>query len=414
MSDVSQAGAPAPANGKVPGNGIDMAAARQRRGRRFLVFGLLLAVILIGAGGYWLLTHNEETTDDAFVDADIVSIASRLDGPVVAVDFTDNQLVKEGQVLVEIDPADFQVALDQARANLENAEAQQHSAEADLALVRVTAAAAIAEAREAVAEAQHQVAVARQQSDASQADSVRAAADVKRYADLVKTEDASRQRYEQAVAEARGNEARWRASEQSITAAEAQAAQAQAKLDDANAAPQRIAIKEAEVATAKAAVDLAQAQVRQAEINFSRTKITAPVAGRVTKRNVEPGNVIQRGQMLTSLVADPPWVVANFKETQIERMRVGQPVRIAIDAFPGHPLHGHVESIQPGSGSRFTLLPPENATGNYVKVVQRVPVKIVFDDLDPITMHLIAPGMSVVPTVDVGSEPAAQPADKAK
>ncbi len=395
-----------PPSGAAPSRGPDTGQAKSRRRQRFLLFGgLILAAAVLG-GGYWFLNRNSETTDDAFIEADVVSVAARLDGPVVAVHFVDNQHVDKDTVLVEIDPTDYQVALDSANAQLANALAQQRAAQNDLDLTRITAAANLEQARHALDEAQHQVGVARQQADAQEADSARYGSDVKRYSDLVKTDDASRQRFEQAEADARGSEARARAARQSVTASEAQAAQAQARLQDATAVPQRIAMKEAALATADAQVQIAQAAVKQAGLNLSYTKILAPMSGRVTKRSVEPGDVIQRGQALTNLVVDPPWVVANFKETQLGRMRPGAPVRIGIDAYPSLSLKGHVESIQPGSGSRFTLLPPENATGNFVKVVQRVPVKIVFDQLDAATMRLLAPGMSADPDVDVGATPA--------
>jgi len=400
MADTPVAG-PQSANGN--GNGRDMAAARSKRARRFRIFGAVVAVAALAGVAYWWSTHNEETTDDAFIDANVSTISSRVDGHVVAVDFVANQWVDKGQVLVELDPTDYKVAVDTARAALAVAEAQEKAAEADLAMTKVTATAGVAQARDSLAQAQHQVAVVRQQAEASQADAIRAASDIKRYTDLVKTSDASRQRYDQALADARSTEARFRGSLSSVTAAQSQVAVAQAQLDDANAAPQRIDVKAAQVAVAAGQVEQAQAALRQAELNLSYTKVVAPVSGRLTKRAVEPGDVIQRGQALTELVADPPWVTANFKETQLARMRVGQPVSIHVDALPDLQLMGHVASIQPGSGSRFTLLPPENATGNYVKVVQRVPVKILFDHLDTATMHRFGPGMSVEPTVDVGA-----------
>jgi membrane fusion protein (multidrug efflux system) len=404
--------ADAPAQNSQPGNGVNMDEARRKRARRFRIFGSILVVVAVVGAGYWWLTRNDESTDDAFLEADVANIASRVDGPVVAVNFHDFQWVNKGQVLVEIDPTDYDVAVASAKANLATAEAQERNAEADLDLVKVTASAGVDEAKNALDQLQHQVAAARQQSDAAEADAVRAAADVKRYADLLKTSDASRQRYEQALADARGSEARQKAAEATVVATQAQVAQAQARLADANAAPQRIAMKEAQLAIAKAGVAQAQAALRQAQLNLSYTKIVAPVSGRVTKRSVEPGNVIQRGQILTNLVADPLWVVANFKETQLDRMLPGQPVKVRVDAMPELKLNGHVDTIQPGSGSRFALLPPENATGNYVKVVQRVPVKIVLDGLDPETMHRLGPGMSVVPTVDVGAPGAAKVAQK--
>jgi len=393
--------------------GPNMPVARQNRSRRFLIFGILLAVAAAAGGFYWWSIHDEESTDDAFLEADVTNVASRLDGTVVAVDFADFQWVEKGQALVQIDPTDFQVAVDSARANLATAEAQERSAEADLSLTKVTSAAQIEEAKNALAQIGHEVGVARQQADATQADAERAGSDVKRYEDLVKTQDASRQRYEQAVADARGSEARLRGARVSVAATETQVAQAQARLDDANAAPQRIAMKEAQLANAAALVAQARAALRQAELNLSYTKIVAPVSGRVTKRSIEPGNVIQRGQVLTDLIADPLWVVANFKETQLARMKPGQPVAVRVDALPALRLKGHVDSFQPGSGSRFSLLPPENATGNFVKVVQRVPVKIALDQIDATTMHRLGPGMSVTPIVEVGA-PGTPPPAQAK
>ena len=389
-----------------------MDEARRKRAKRFRIFGAVLIGAAVLGGAYWWLGHNDESSDDAFIEADVATIAARVDGPVVAVKFVDNQHVDKGQVLIEIDPTDFQVAIDSAKATLANAEAQQQSAQADLDLTKVTANAGLDEAKNGLDQLRHQVAVAQQQNDAAVADAERSASDVKRYEDLVKTSDASRQRYEQAVADARSSEARQKAAHATITATQSQVAQAQARLDDATAVPQRIAMKEASLATAKAEVTRAQAALHQAELNLAYTKVLAPMAGRVTKRGVEPGDVIQRGQALTNLVADPPWVVANFKETQLVRMKPGQPVRVRVDAFPSLRLKGHVDSIQPGSGARFALLPPENATGNYVKVVQRVPVKIVLDGLDAVTMQELGAGMSVEPTVDVGVPGSAQAAEK--
>ncbi len=389
-----------------------MAAARAKRAKRFRIFGGVLVVAAVVGAGFWWLGRNDESSDDAFIEADIATIAARVDGPVVAVKFADNQHVDKGQLLIEIDPTDFQVAVEAARATLANAEAQEHSAGADLDLTKVSANAGLDEAKNALDQIQHQVSVVQQQKDAAQADADRAASDVKRYEDLVKTSDASKQRYEQAVADARGSEARQKAAGSTVTATRAQVAQAQARLDDANAIPQRIAMKEAQLAIAKSEVARAQSALHQAELNLSYTKVVAPVAGRVTKRGVQAGDVIARGQALTNLVADPPWVVANFKETQLVRMKPGQPVKVRVDAFPDLRLKGHVDSIQPGSGSRFALLPPENATGNYVKVVQRVPVKIVLDDLDDTTLRKLGAGMSVEPTVDVGADGVSQTAAK--
>lgn len=381
--------------------------ARRKRLQRFKFFGAAVAFAGLAGSAYWLATRNSETTDDAFVDANVVQIAPLVGGAVVGVTFTDNQWVEAGQLLIQIDPRDYEVQVAAARANLGIAAAQRQAAQADLELSKATTGAAIDEAQHAVAQAKHQVSEALQQADAAGADAVRAAADIKRYEELLKRADASKQRQEQAVADARSTTARWRAAQLAANAAQSQQAQAQARLADALAAPQRIAQKEAQLATATAQVEQAQANLRAAELNLSYTRITAPQAGRIGRRSVDVGDVVTKNQVLANLVLDPPWVTANFKETQLARMRPGAPVSLSVDAFPGHDFHGHVDSIQPGSGARFSLLPPENATGNYVKVVQRVPVKIVFDNLADGMVHQLSPGLSVVPDVDVGAPPAA-------
>ena len=381
-----------------------MGAARASRRRRFMIFGVVLLAALVLSAGWWWVTRFDVTTDDAFFEADVSDIASRVDGPVVSVAFSENQWVEKGQLLAELDPTDYQTAVDSARAALATAQAGEQSAEADLALTKITSAAAIDQAKGELDQMQHEVQVAKLSADASAADAERAGYDAKRYADLVKSDDASRQRYEQAVADARSSEAKLKGAQRSVNASQTQIDQAQAKLADANAAPNRVAMKEAALVNAQAQVAQAEATLHQAELNLSYTKILAPVAGRITKKAIEPGNVIQRGQILANLVPDPLWVVANYKETQIVRMRPGQPATIKVDAAPELHLKGHVDSLQPGSGSRFTLLPPENATGNFVKVVQRVPVKIVLDGVDAATMHRLGPGMSVEPTVDVSVE----------
>jgi membrane fusion protein (multidrug efflux system) len=386
------------ANGTTAGNG-----ARRRRRRHFIVFAGLLAVAAAAGGVLWLIGKDDESTDDAFIEADVVQIAPQVGGMVAAVHFVDNQWVEPAQPLVDIDPRDYRVQFASAKANLAVAQAARQAAAADLDLTRATTDASIDEARNAVEQARHQVAETRHQADAIDADVVRAKSDAERYGELLKRADASRQRYEQAVADARAATARWRAAQLATTAAEAQQAQAQARLQDALAAPQRIAQKEAQLANAAALVEQAEANLAAAEINLSYTRIVAPRAGRMGRRAVNAGDVVQKNQTLAYLVADPPWVTANFKETQLTRMRPGQPVSLSVDAFPGRRLPCHVDSIQPGSGARFSLLPPENATGNYIKVVQRVPVKIVFDDLPADVQRLLVPGMSVVPDVYVGA-----------
>jgi membrane fusion protein (multidrug efflux system) len=339
--------------------------------------------------------------------ADIVQIAPQVGGIVAAVHFSDNQRVSPGQLLIEIDPRDLEAQRDAAKASLNVAFAQEQAALADLNLIKATTGAAIDETYQGIELARHQLAEAHQQAEALNADAVRSASDVKRYEDLFQKADISKQRLEQAVAEARATNARWRAAQLAATAAAANQAQAEARYRDALAAPQRVAQKEAQLANSRAMVEQAKANLHASELNLSYAKVTAPQAGRIGRKAVNVGDVVQKNQTLTNLVVNPPWIVANFKETQLARMRSGQPVTLTIDAFPGHRFSGHVESIQPGSGSRFSLLPPENATGNYVKVVQRLPVKIVFDDpSDPLVGEL-SPGLSALPEVDVGAMPVA-------
>ena len=281
--------------------------------------------------------------------------------------------------------------------------AQEAAATADLELTKATTGAAIDEAHNVVEQLRRQVAEARQQAEAAAADAERASTDVKRYQDLFNSKVASGQRVEQAIADARATRARWKAALTAVTALESQQAQTEARLHDALAAPQRMRQKEAQLANARAQKQLADSNLQAALLALSYTTVNAPQSGRMAKRGVNPGDVVQKGQVLAQLVVDSPWVIANFKETQLDRMGPGQPVSIQVDALPGQRFSGKIDSIQAGSGSRFALLPAENATGNFVKVVQRVPVKITFDALDPVMQKRLAPGMSVVPDVDVSA-----------
>lgn len=363
--------------------------AKQARTKRFKIFGGFLALAAVAGGIYWLITRNSESTDDAFIQADVIELAPQVGGPVAALHVADNQWVEAGAPILEIDPRDYQVAVDLARAAVA-------MAQADLDVTRASSGANLDAAGHAVTEAEKMVEEAAKQAEAVSADAQRAQADVKRYDELLKSTFASRQRYEQALADARSSQARWKAAQSAADASRAALAQAQARLADAQAAPLRVAQKQAQLEQTKA-------QLAQAELNLSYTRIAAPKAGRVTRRAVNQGDLVSKGQALAYLVTSPPWVEANFKETQLTRMLPGQPVRIRIDAYPGPVLHGHVDSIQAGSGARFSLLPAENATGNYVKVVQRVPVKIILDDPKDPLLAKLSPGLSVVPDVDVGS-----------
>jgi membrane fusion protein, multidrug efflux system len=379
---------------------------RLQRQRRFTVMGAVFFAGAVVAGLIWFLSRNHETTNDAYVDGDIVQIASQVAGIVAAVHFTDNQLVTKGTLLIELDARDYEAAVASAAAARDMAMAQVQAAAAGVDLTHTTTGAGLAQAAGGLEQMRKLVNQARAQSDALRADAERAEADAQRAQELYQNQNVSKQRLDQARADARASQARWQAAQATTAATEAQVAQAVAKLTEAGSAPQQIAVKEAQLAGAKAQVEQAGAALRTAELNLSYTKIFAPQDGRLTRKAAAVGNFAQRGQILTSLVAYPPWIWANFKETQLERMRPGMPVRIKVDAYPDRSLRGRVDSIQAGTGARFSLLPPENATGNFIKIVQRVPVKIVFDEPAEALKDL-ALGMSVVPDVEISGFKAA-------
>ncbi|MBI1777811.1 MAG: HlyD family secretion protein [Proteobacteria bacterium] len=392
-ADQPTTGAPASASG----NG--------KRRRRILVIASILLVLAVGGLGYWFWTRNLVSTDDATIDGDAVRLSPRVAGPVLILNVGDNQPVKKGDLLLEIDPHDYEIAVESAKASVAVGEAQLHIAETNLALTRVTTSATLRQAEGGVALAQATIGQAQAQVAAAEAEAVRAKEDVDRYQRLLRDDFASRQRYEQAVAQTRTADAQLRAAQQQVKVAEAQRIQAEANLDAARIGPQQVAVRQAELHAAAAQLEVARAALDQAELNLSYTRIYAPSDGTLTKRSVREGDVVQKDQGLAALVLNRVWVTANFKETQLARMRAGQPVDIAIDAYPERALKGHVDSIQRGTGAHFSLLPPENATGNFVKVVQRVPVKILFDEELP-PGFVAGLGMSVVPTVDVGAKPA--------
>jgi membrane fusion protein (multidrug efflux system) len=380
-----------------------LTAGRDKRRVRMLVAAGLGLAALVGAAVYWFVTRNIETTDDAFIDGDALQIAPRVGGPVVELRITDNQAVKQGDLLLRIDPRDYEVAVENARAALAAAAAQAGMARANLELTQATVAATLAQATSAVEHARAAVQQNQAQIAVAEAEQVRARQDQLRYAQLVRDDFASKQRHEQADASASTADARLRGAKEAVKVTEAQLGEALAQLDAARTGPQQVAVRAAQVRTGDAQVAAAQAALDQAELNLSYTRIAAPQDGVVTKRAVRQGDVVQRDQQLAALVFGTPWVIANFKETQLTRMKPGQPVDISIDAYPGVRFAGHVDSIQRGTGARFSLLPPENATGNFVKVVQRVPVKIVFDK--PPGAYVLSLGMSVLPRVDLSGGP---------
>jgi membrane fusion protein, multidrug efflux system len=339
----------------------------------------VLAALLFWGLDYLNLVLTHEATDDAFVEASVVSIAPRVAGQVAAVHVSDNQPVRSNELLVEIDPADYALKLSQKETTAETEFANYKAVLAGYELMRTKVATAEAAARQAKADA-----------EASEATAQRAAADFSRSQELQKQNIISQQEFDATQAASREAEANLKASRQNVDQQDSKVEEARAQLNATEAA----------VSMVLAQWKGAQTNVASAQLDLSYTKIFAPAAGRVTRKSIEAGNYVQVGQMLMSIVPTEVWVVANFKETELKHMRPGQSARVEIDALGGRVFKGHVDSVQAGTGARFSLLPPENATGNYVKVVQRVPVKIVFDEPLPAD-RVIGPGLSVVPRVQV-------------
>ena len=333
--------------------------------KRPAVVGIALLVLLILiclAIVWWRHAQTHASTDDAFIDGEVSTIAPQVSGRVVKLHVTDNQHVDAGQPLFDLDASQYQVKVDQAEAQLANAKSQLAQARSQVGMQQAKAKQATAATR------QVDVALGKAKQD------------LERYRH-VNPDAVSRQQVDAAVANVRTLRAQRDASRQNRQAAQAQVEAARAQVE-----------------TAQASIKVAQANLDAARLQLSYTHVAAPIAGRVTRRTVDLGNFATAGQALLSIVSDDLWVTANYKETALSRMKRGQEVEIDIDAYPDITFHGKVDSVQSGTGSYFSMLPAENATGNYVKVVQRVPVKIVFTD-DRIKDYLLAPGMSVVPDV---------------
>lgn len=358
----------------------------------------LIFIIIIAAYAVWSYYASRESTDDAQIDAHIVPISARISGTVEKVNVDDNQYVEAGTTLVQLDPTDYQVALERARAELQDAMATLQAARTGVPLTHTTTSSTLSNAQASLRAAQEEVSASQARLREAQAEYKLASDDVRRFAQLIKKDEIPQQRYDAAVTAEQQAAASVDAARAAVANAQSHVAQAQAMVQGAETAPQQIAITRAKAGSAEANVARLKAAVQQAELNLQYTVIRAPVTGIVSKKTVEPGEVIQAGQPVLALVnLEDVWVTANFKETQLKNMRPGQPAKIAVDAY-GRTYNGHIDSIGGATGARFSLLPPENATGNYVKVVQRVPLKIVFDKgQDP--HHLLRPGMSVVPTV---------------
>lgn len=383
-----------------------------------------VAVIVVLATSVWLwATAGRETTDDAQVDAHVAPVAARVGGTVVEVSVKDNQQVEAGAVLAVIDPRDYQVALDKARAELATAEADAAAARVNIPITSTAATSNVSTARGGVEQAQAGIETAQRGVDAAnarlataqarqretEANAAKTAKDVERFKALLAKDEISQQQYDAAVAAAEAaragsDSARAQVQEAQAGVSVAQSqlmqarageAQATAQLQGAQTAPQQVAAQRARAASADAHVLQQRAAVQQAELNVQYATVRAPMRGIVSKKTVEVGQVVQPGQpLMTVIPLEDVWVTANFKETQLKNMRSGQPAIIEVDAYGGREFKAHVESLAAATGSRFSLLPPENATGNFVKVVQRVPVRIAIDEKQD-AQQLLRPGMSV-------------------
>src|SRR6202140_1883443 len=376
--------------------------------------GVVIAIIILLIAGFFAYRYftSYESTDDAQVDGHVNSVSARISGPVLKLNVLDNQYVQAGTGLVEIDPADYQVAYERAKADFEDAQAAAAAAGVNVPITSVSTTsqmssseADVASARAGIAAARQQFAAAKAQLDQAEANNVKAQNDLGRYKQLVDKQEISQQQYDQAVAAAAASAAAVQAARALADAAQSQVTEAQGKLAQAEAnwrnaqtAPKQMQVIRSRAASAEAEAQRKKADLDQAQLNLQYTKIVAPVAGVVSGRTVEVGQNVAPGQELMKIIPlNDVWITANFKETQLRNMKVGQAVNLEVDAN-GRKYRGKVDSIAGASGSRFSLLPPENATGNYVKVVQRIPVRI---DLAPgqNINHRLVPGMSVEPTV---------------
>jgi membrane fusion protein, multidrug efflux system len=388
----------------------------QPKRRRTGIILIVVALLVVGAIALWWHSTFSEDTDDAQVNGHLIQISSRITGTVVKVDVEENQVVKAGDLIAELDPKDYDVAVENAEAALASARANAAAANVNVPITSIntgsnlrSAGSDVSGTQAGVAQAQRQLEAAQARVSQAQANYVKAQADLDRYKPLVEKDVISKQQFDSAVAAADADKAAVadaRATEQAagdaIRIAREKESQAQDQLKYAETGPQQVAAQSARAKQAEAQVEQAQAQLDQAELNLSYTRIVAPQAGIITRKSVEVNQNVSVGQNLLTLVSlDDLWITANFKETQLRHMTGQQPVEIEVDAT-GKKYHGKVTQIGGATGSVLSLFPPENATGNYVKVVQRVPVRIDFTDLkneDP--EHQLRPGLSVEPTVRV-------------
>jgi membrane fusion protein (multidrug efflux system) len=392
-------------------------APEKKSRRRIIIIAVVVLLAVIAVLFYWRSTYTEDT-DDAQVDGNLYQVSARVAGQVVHVDVEEQQTVHQGDPIAEVDPRDFEVAVEQAQANLANAEAEYEQARVNVPITSVTtrtdvltSGSDVQNNEAAVAQAEAQAQAASERIAQTKANALKAQIDVDRYTPLVKNDVISKQQFDQAVATATADQAAMNEAQRNESAAQQEVRVTRAKLATALSqqaqsqqnGPKQVAVQRAREAAALAAVQQAQARLDQANLNLGYTKITAPITGIVSRKTVAVGANLSVGQALLTIVPlEDLWVTANFKETQLERMHPGQSVEIGVDALGGKKFDGYIKQIGGATGSSLSLFPPENATGNYVKVVQRIPVRVDFKDLqhqDP--NHELRIGMSVEPKVRV-------------
>jgi membrane fusion protein (multidrug efflux system) len=394
----------------------EIASPAPKRGKKpFLILGGMVALFAIITGIYLVATANQETTDDAQVEADVVPIAARVNGQIAKRLIEDNQRVKKGEVLVQIDDADFAARVKQSEAELETTRAQAAAADAQVQVVEASAKGGLQTARASfsgssmgVANAEAQLAAFRAGLERAKAEARKGELDLQRTKQLVAGNALPRERLDNAQVAFDATQAALAQAQAQVAAASEMRRLASTRVDEARGRLDQSTPIAAQIASARASADLAHARIKVAEatleltrLQLSYTKVIASEDGLVTKLTVQPGQMIQIGQPLAALVPDHTYVVANFKETQVGRLRPGQSARLRLDAFPGIELEGKVESVSGGTGARFSLLPPDNASGNFVKVVQRVPVRIAWSKRPDLPLQA---GLSTEVTVYVRKE----------
>jgi len=414
VDELQQTSASRPAEtGGKPNEPADTGSNAEGRRRTLLFAAIVGGVILLGAIGFWLYSRTYESTDDAQVDGHLNGITARIDGDVKAVHVEENQSVQAGDVLVELDPRDYEVAVEQAQAQLLKAQAGERAENPNLPITQSNSQTSVSTSKSEVANTEAALAAAERDQLASQsrlleveANNAKAQADVARYKALVDKNEVSRSEYDQVIATSKALAASVDSARASAEAAQKVVDQRRAQLEEAHSmmesaavnAPNQVAISKANLQSRQADVQAMKAQLDRAQLDLSYCKIVAPVAGVISKRTAEVGEHVSKGQRLVTLAdLGDLWVTANFKESQLRQMHPGQSVTISVDAFD-QDFEGTVEAMPGSTGSVTSLLPPENATGNYVKVVQRLPVRIRFKPGQQ-GLDRLRPGMSVVPKV---------------